>query len=89
MLDDLASGIAEEVLRAAFSGAFRRAQSRKARLLKWLAFASLVLGPACFVIAVVNGNAAAGIAGCAMVVLFFVFGIWAAAINAKLRSENG
>ncbi|MFT4559879.1 MAG: hypothetical protein ACKVII_04070 [Planctomycetales bacterium] len=87
MVEDFVSVIFEEVIKAAFSGAFRQARSRKARVLKISAWAcaagSLILFLAAATIA--NGNAVipAAVGGAASIAGFFGFGVWAAFVNAK------
>ena len=89
MVSEIAQVVLEEILGKALSGVFRGARSPKARLLKWCAWMSLVVAIACFVMSGVYAIAVAAIAGGVLVVLFFAFGIWAAAVNASLRADGG
>lgn len=88
MLDEIAKVVAEDVIATAFSGACGRAQSRKANRLKWAAWAALMIGVAGFVVAFRMEKVEAVLAGCLAFLFFFVLGIWAAVVNARIRSDG-
>ena len=87
MVEELVKLVLEEGIGAAFSGAFRKALSRKARCLKLAAWACAAASLALFIAATQLANenlvTPAAFGGAVGVAGFFGFGIWAAIINMK------
>ncbi len=87
MIEELVKLVLEEGIGAAFSGAFRKARSRRARYLKLSAWTCAATSLGLFIAAtqLANGNlvTAAAIGGAVGIAGFFGFGIWAAIVNVK------
>lgn len=88
VLEEVVKGILEEFIGAGLSGAFRKARSRKSRILKAAAWICLGGSLFCFMTAslVADAETTATVAGGVVGILgFFAFGCGAALINARVE----
>lgn len=92
MVEELVKLILEEGIKAAFSGAFHEARSRKARAVKaaaWISAAgSLVLFLTAATLAQGNASTPLFVGGVAGIVSFMGFGVRAAYLNAKAENDS-
>lgn len=90
MVEEFLQVVVEEIFGAAFSGAFRRARSRKARMLKVAAWAGFASSAVAFLAAwkVAGGNGVAIAFGVGGILAFFFFGAWTAGANACAENND-
>lgn len=90
MVEEFLQVVVEEIFGSAFSGAFRRARTRKASLLKAAAWAGFASSAVAFLAAwkVAGGNGVAIACGVVGIVAFFFFGAWTAVANACAENDD-